>query len=314
MSETKFCSVLTQNSSEPLAGTAPSADHFVFISWPKRFWKYEALESGGGFPQGLKKWLKNQNIINGKISIRLVSQAGLEHETVEIFIYPGQWYYSKIQPGSIKEVLEAHFQSEKYNSISAEKLRQEQIFICTHGRHDKCCAKFGQKLADKMRQQVLKHNLAVEVWDSSHLGGHRFAATMIDFPGGSSYGHLTADEIPKFIASRKQGDIYGSAYRGSVFLSGLEQVAEALLQHFCHSRQWSCQFNLRHVEQLTEDKFKCVAEFNHADNSGRSQNHRTDELIFSFGQKNFESPAGCDAPDELQNRKCWVIESHRYNL
>ena len=85
MSYLNYCSVLTKKSAEPLAGTAPFARNFVFITWPKKYWQYEALEAKGGFPQGLKKWMKEQSEVNGKISIRLVSRAGLRHDKVKIY-------------------------------------------------------------------------------------------------------------------------------------------------------------------------------------------------------------------------------------
>ena len=91
MTDLQFCSVLTQLSGEPLAGTAPHAEHFVFISWPKKYWQYEALESKGGFPQGLKKWMREQSKVKGKISIRLASRPGLSQYKTDIFIYPGKW-------------------------------------------------------------------------------------------------------------------------------------------------------------------------------------------------------------------------------
>ena len=201
MSDSKFCSFLCRKSGEPLAGTAPFAEHFVFISWPKKYWEYEALESKGGFPTGLKQWMKEKSKISGKISIRLASQAKLKNDKVELFIYPGKWYYSNVLPKEIPEVLESHFQHYKTSDFSCKKIERGQIFICTHGRHDKCCAKFGQKLADQMQYHVQKQNSSVEVWESSHLGGHRFAATMIDFPSGRVYGRMTPDEIPRFLES-----------------------------------------------------------------------------------------------------------------
>ena len=88
MSESKFCSLLTRQSSEPLAGTAPFAKHFVFITWPKKYWQYEALDSKGGFPEGLKEWMKAQSEISGKVSIRLVSRKELCNESADLFIYP----------------------------------------------------------------------------------------------------------------------------------------------------------------------------------------------------------------------------------
>jgi len=309
MSDLNYCSVLSRNSAEPLAGTAPFARHFVFITWPKKYWQYEALEAKGGFPQGLKKWMKEQSEVNGKISIRLVSRAGLGQDKVEIYIYPEKYCYSNVLPSQIPAVLESYFRDGITAAFSPAPIEGEQIFICTHGRHDKCCAKFGQELADKMRYHVSRQKTAVEVWDSSHLGGHRFAATMIDFPAGRAYGHLSADELPNYLASRKAAQVYGRAYRGSVFLSGLEQVAEAHVQHFCFSQEWRCQPQIRKVEKIIDSKFRCLAVLHAAESSVDSQKNIPDELVFNFKLTGFESPSGCDALEEPQLRSCWVLES-----
>ena len=309
MSDLNYCSVLSRNSAEPLAGSAPFARHFVFITWPKKYWQYEALEAKGGFPQGLKKWMKEQSEVNGKISIRLVSRAGLGQDKVEIYIYPEKYCYSNVLPSQIPAVLESYFRDGITAAFSPAPIEGEQIFICTHGRHDKCCAKFGQELADKMRYHVSRQKTAVEVWDSSHLGGHRFAATMIDFPAGRAYGHLSADELPNYLASRKAAQVYGRAYRGSVFLSGLEQVAEAHVQHFCFSQEWRCQPQIRKVEKISDSKFRCLAVLQAAESSVDSQKNIPDELVFNFKLTGFESPSGCDALEEPQLRSCWVLES-----
>jgi hypothetical protein len=309
MSDLNYCSVLSRNSAEPLAGSAPFARHFVFITWPKKYWQYEALEAKGGFPQGLKKWMKEQSEVNGKISIRLVSRAGLSQDKVEIYIYPEKYCYSNVLPSQIPAVLESYFRDGITAAFSPAPIEGEQIFICTHGRHDKCCAKFGQELADKMRYHVSRQKTAVEVWDSSHLGGHRFAATMIDFPTGRAYGHLSADELPNYLASRKAAQVYGRAYRGSVFLSGLEQVAEAHVQHFCFSQEWRCQPQIRKVEKISDSKFRCLAVLHAAESSVDSQKNIPDELVFNFKLTGFESPSGCDALEEPQLRSCWVLES-----
>ena len=60
MTDFNYCSILSKKSNEPLAGTAPYAKHFVFITWPKKYWQYDALEAKGDFPKGLKKWMKEQ--------------------------------------------------------------------------------------------------------------------------------------------------------------------------------------------------------------------------------------------------------------
>ena len=309
MTDFNYCSILSKKSNEPLAGTAPYAKHFVFITWPKKYWQYDALEAKGDFPKGLKKWMKERSKVSGKISIRLINSKGMSSDKVEIFVYPEKYCYSNVLPGQITSVLETYFRDGITTAFSPTPIEVDQIFICTHGRHDKCCAKFGQELADKIRYHVSRQNTAIEVWDSSHLGGHRFAATMIDFPTGRAYGHLSPDEVPNYLASRKAAQVYGAAYRGSVFLSGLEQVAEAHVQHYCFIQKWHCQPRIRKIEKLTDGNFRCLANLSNAKSSVDLQKIIPDEMVFNFKLKVFESPSGCDALEETKLRSCWELES-----
>ncbi|MBS1254401.1 MAG: hypothetical protein MAG581_00195 [Deltaproteobacteria bacterium] len=301
--------MLTRQSGEPLAGTAPFAEHFVFITWPKKYWQYEALDSKGGFPDGLKEWMRAQSEISGKISIRLISRKELSNENADIFIYPAKIHYSKIPPEEIQQVLKSHFMQGHVSGYTANIIEKDHILICTHGRHDKCCAKFGQELADKMRYHLKGQEDYIEVWESSHLGGHRFAPTMIDFPTGRAYGQLTPEEIPDYLDNRKQGMVYAPAYRGSVFLSELEQVAEAYAQSFISKKHLNGQVKIRNVEKLTEEKFRCVAEFDSSEKMSVSKNNILDELTLAFKLKGFEGPAGCDDLNLPKVRKCWELES-----
>ena len=309
MTDFNYCSILSKKSNEPIAGTAPYAKHFVFITWPKKYWQYDALEAKGDFPKGLKKWMKEQSKVNGKISIRLINCSGMSPDKVEIYIYPEKYCYSNVLPGQITAVLETYFRDGITTAFLPTPIEVDQIFICTHGRHDKCCAKFGQELVDKIRYHVSKQKTDVEIWESSHLGGHRFAPTMIDFPTGRAYGRLCTDELPNYLASRKINQVYGVAYRGSVFLTELEQVAEAHVQHYCYAKRWYCQPLIRKIERLTEDDFRCIANFSDAENSVDLQNIIPDEMTFNFKLKSFESPSGCNALKEVQLRRCWVLES-----
>ena len=106
MNETNFCRELTRASGEPIGGSAPFADQFIFITWPKKFWNREALESGGGFPQGLKAWSKSNSSPGNKITIRLLSKPGLETTSVSLFLYPQAKKISGLNPEQIPEVLE----------------------------------------------------------------------------------------------------------------------------------------------------------------------------------------------------------------
>ncbi|UOE44123.1 sucrase ferredoxin [Agromyces larvae] len=61
--------------------------------------------------------------------------------------------------------------------------------VCAHGRHDRCCAVRGRRVAT-----ALAAARPEQTWECSHLGGDRFAGTMVVFPHGLYYGY--ADDSP----------------------------------------------------------------------------------------------------------------------
>ena len=103
--------------------------------------------------------------------------------------------------------------------------------------------------------------------------------------------------------------VYAPAYRGSVFLPELVQVAEAYVQRFRSSKQWNCQVNISNVEKLNDEKFGCIASFNSPENSLASQTDIPDELPFTFKLKGYEGPAGCNGLNQPKMRKCWELET-----
>ena len=196
-----------------------------------------------------------------------------------------------------------------FNSLKAKNIEKDHILVCTHGRHDKCCAKFGKELADNLRNHLKDQEENIKLFDSSHLGGHRFAPIIIDFPTGRAYGQLTTKQIPDYLESRKQGMVYAPAYRGSVFLPELLQVAEAYVQRFRSSKQWNCQVRISALENINDENFKCIASFYSTENGPESQTDILDELTFTFKQKGYEGPAGCNDLNETKLRKCWELET-----
>jgi hypothetical protein len=59
------------------------------------------------------------------------------------------------------------------------------FLVCTHGRHDVCCAERGRPLA-----AALAAAYPVETWESSHVGGDRFAGNLVAFPHGLYLGRV----------------------------------------------------------------------------------------------------------------------------
>lgn len=87
-------------------------------------------------------------------------------------------------------------------------------FICTNGARDRCCAIEGRDLL--MR-------LSTDVWEISHLGGHRFAPTALRFPDGLLFGRLDIPSARVVASGRTPGTSY---VRGRFGRTAWQQVAE----------------------------------------------------------------------------------------
>lgn len=94
--------------------------------------------------------------------------------------------------------------------------------VCSHARHDQCCAVRGRPVVAALAAEHPE-----ETWECSHLGGDRFAATMIVFPHGLLYGAVPAGEALTVVARHAAGRIDPRYLRGRTSLSTVAQAAEA---------------------------------------------------------------------------------------
>jgi hypothetical protein len=92
--------------------------------------------------------------------------------------------------------------------------------VCTHGTHDKCCARFGVPVYDALRRA------GADVWQCSHVGGDRFAANVICYPDGLCYGRVTPEDATALLNASRAGQINLQKLRGRVCYQHHEQAAE----------------------------------------------------------------------------------------
>jgi hypothetical protein len=74
--------------------------------------------------------------------------------------------------------------------------------VCTHGRRDPCCAERGRPLA-----QALAAAAPTASWESTHVGGDRFAGNVVAFPEGITFGRLAPDEAAGLVTAFAEGRI-----------------------------------------------------------------------------------------------------------
>lgn len=98
------------------------------------------------------------------------------------------------------------------------------FLVCTNGRRDVCCAERGRPTAAAL---AARHPEAT--WETTHLGGHRFAGAVLVLPAGLAYGRLDGLSALSIAAATYDGRLVRSHLRGRTAYDGAVQAAEIAL-------------------------------------------------------------------------------------
>jgi hypothetical protein len=94
--------------------------------------------------------------------------------------------------------------------------------VCGHGSRDRCCALRGTAVYGALARRLGEE----ELWVSSHLGGHRFAANVLVLPAGLQLGRVEPGEAPYVVARGLAGKIELGRYRGRTCYEPVVQAGE----------------------------------------------------------------------------------------
>jgi len=83
--------------------------------------------------------------------------------------------------------------------------------VCTHGKHDPCCAARGRPLTTAL--DTLRPG---RTWQVSHLGGCRFAPTVLVLPLGLMYGRVVPSAAAEVVAAADAGNVLPKLLRGRI--------------------------------------------------------------------------------------------------
>ena len=123
------------------------------------------------------------------------------------------------------------------------------VAVCAHGKHDQCCAVRGRGAAAAIAARYPEFT-----WECSHLGGDRFAATMLVLPAGLCYGRVDSTDAAELVRLYIDGRLDNRFLRGRTSLPHAVQAA----QYFAR-------------EQSGEDRIEALSpiDVQHRDNSIR---------------------------------------------
>jgi hypothetical protein len=197
MVERQFCAQLARDTADPFIGTATRADSWLLIEYTA-VWERREIESSHLPPQ-VKTWI--EQIKQHATQTRFIKRDGRKSSNINVFfvitLEQRQAIYC-FQFTRYEDLLTLDLAALRAGAQWYEPYRyQVPLFlVCTHGKHDACCAKFGMPVYHEFERLAGEHT-----WQSSHVGGDKFAANVICFPYGIYYGRVAVSEVGEIIAS-----------------------------------------------------------------------------------------------------------------
>lgn len=91
---------------------------------------------------------------------------------------------------------------------SGQFAAEPMYLVCAHGSRDACCGRLGDQLARVLAAREYP------VWETTHLGGHRFAPNLVILPEGLYYGPVSPDGAAAAIEAHQAGAIATRGFRG----------------------------------------------------------------------------------------------------
>ena len=211
-----FCSEQSRARTEPMFGTAPRVQTWLLLEYPG-IWRPEALD-GSTLAAPVKERLASTRETEPFHRQLLIRQTHKRSDTTRCFVVKS----SESNPSITRvDVPTCDGPITAIEHPDAQQVTDPMFLVCTHGNHDKCCAKFGLPVYHAVRNAA-----GEQAWQCSHVGGDRFAGNLLCFPHGIYYGHVRPFEVAGLIDCYRRGEIDLNHYRGRCCYSKAVQAAE----------------------------------------------------------------------------------------
>ena len=138
------------------------------------------------------------------------------------------WAHSREGEEEIRRIdLESHEDLRGVDLRAAgERVEHPLFLICTHGKHDRCCARFGRPLYEALRDELDDD----WVWQSTHVGGDRFAGNLVCLPEGLYFGRVDRGPAVHILDRYLAREVAPELYRGRSCHTFPVQAAERAIR------------------------------------------------------------------------------------
>lgn len=199
-----FCADLSRADGEPLAATASRVDRWLAVEY-RGVWAHDAL-AGSVLTDAVKERLRA--FAARRRSRVLFVRRRERRAEAGIAVFAAR----SAERGSVlrRFELDAYGRLLQLRLADGEALDRPLFLVCTHGKHDPCCARYGRPLYEALREQVEPG----WAWQSTHVGGDRFAGNVVVLPHGLYYGRVEPGEAAELVEATLAGRILLERYRG----------------------------------------------------------------------------------------------------
>ncbi len=191
MVERQFCAQVSREAADPFIGTAARADLWLLIEYRGAWARDEILSSD--LPAQVKDWIDHTRTFYTQT--RLIKRNKSRSEYITVFVacvLEQRQVIYRFQLERYEDLLQLDLEALRDGDSCYEQYcSHEPLFlVCTHGKHDACCAKFGMPVYNELERLAGDYT-----WQSSHVGGDKFAANVVCLPQNIYYGRVAVSEV-----------------------------------------------------------------------------------------------------------------------
>jgi len=216
-----FCADLSRENDEPLAATASRIDNWILVEY-RGLWARDAL-TGSGLSDQVKQHLLDQvrSVPHGRLLfVRRPDRRGRpDLLAFTAASRPGRTTVTRTE-------FETYEDLRGLDLLAGTAVEHPLFLVCTHGKHDPCCARFGRPLYEALRDELAPD----WVWQVSHIGGDRFAGNLVCLPEGLYYGRVDRETAGPVLDEHLARRILIPSYRGRSIYTFAVQAAERVVR------------------------------------------------------------------------------------